>query len=71
MLRHLYIINSMENAAGLQSHQFNREQNRFGSFNEPIQKDNLPRQPRTGNNTRNNSNIVFKFGQNLGYKNGI
>jgi hypothetical protein len=40
------------------------------SFDLNNSKQPLQRQPRTGKNTRNNSDIVFQFGQNLGYETG-
>lgn len=48
-------------AAGLESHQFSREANRFNEVIVPPNYPALPRQPRVGQNSRNDSNLVFQF----------
>jgi hypothetical protein len=61
-----------EKAAGLESHQFTREEHRFNAINErQLDYSNIPRQPRVGLNTRNDSDGVFQFGNKLGFKSGI
>jgi hypothetical protein len=58
----------IEKTTGLESNQFSREENRFNSG--VNQKSNSAQHHSLGLATRNNSNIVFNFGSNLGYKNG-
>jgi hypothetical protein len=60
----------LDKTAGLESHQFSREENRFNTIANPVPLKNI-RQPRVGFNTRNNSNTVFQFGSNHGYQRGI
>ncbi len=55
--------NLLDKAAGLESHQFARDQHRFNAVFPPINYDRLPRQPRVGQNTRNKSDIVFAYDQ--------
>ena len=59
---HQYIRGVLDNkAAGLESHQFAREANRFNTVFTPPDYKNLPRQPRVGQNSRNESDKVFQF----------
>lgn len=58
----------LDKAAGLESHQFSRDEHRFNTVFQPPQTTNLPRVPRVGQNTRNHSDIVFKFGNSQGYE---
>nr|KAJ3422821.1 hypothetical protein HK105_006193 [Polyrhizophydium stewartii] len=57
-----------DKVAGLESHQFSRDEHRFAAL--PVKNldiARLPRQPRVGNNSRNNSDGVFQFGGTLNY----
>ncbi|KAI8927793.1 hypothetical protein BC831DRAFT_451094 [Entophlyctis helioformis] len=57
--------------AGLESHQFSRDEHRFAALPGPaIDVNTLPRQPRVGNNSRNTSDGVFKFGGPMAYPKG-
>lgn len=56
--------------AGLQSHQFVRDENRYAMRAFPIKEGLLPRQPHIGNNARNNSHKVFTFGNSMAYADG-
>jgi hypothetical protein len=51
----------IDKIAGLESHQFARETNRFNAVFSPPNHHNLPRRPRVGQNSRNESDTVFQF----------
>ena len=54
-----------DKVAGLESHQFVRDQHRFNTTGIKCDPATLPRQPRIGNNSRNTSSTVFQFGGSL------
>lgn len=58
-----------DKVAGLESHQFSRDEHRFAAsnVNQNINIKDLPRQPRVGINSRNTSDDVFKFGNTMDY----
>ncbi|KAJ2999248.1 hypothetical protein HDV02_003342 [Globomyces sp. JEL0801] len=59
----------LDKPAGLESHQFSRDEHRFNCiYTPPLDSTILPRQPRVGRNLRNHSDNVFAFGNSQGYE---
>ncbi|KAJ3268889.1 hypothetical protein HDV01_002117 [Terramyces sp. JEL0728] len=61
------LLSYLNKPAGLESHQFSRDEHRFNTVFQPPQTAKLPRVPRVGQNTRNHSDLVFKFGNSQGF----
>eukprot|EP00842_Homolaphlyctis_polyrhiza_P000336 jgi/Hompol1/1302/HPOL_004633-RA len=62
------VVVQTDKVAGLESHQFSRDEHRFAALPvKNLEVRMLPRQPRVGNNSRNQSDVVFKFGNSMAY----
>ena len=59
-----------EKVAGLESHQFVRDDYRF-NVSRKQHSSALPRQPRVGSNSRNSSDSVFTFANAHDFKQGV